>query len=224
MSRHGAGRILVLVVCMLLAADAFAARRSVRIEFGGEWTDFNESPAIGSAGCPGTTTGLPLIARGGYTFAGYTPLAVSGESYCQSTVASEFDAGDIPGDEPGLATLVARANDAVVGIRYTIANGSPLDPATPIRFQWAFYDFPNGVTIAALYGLVDDLGDDIPVSDASTYLREGASTLWGGDEGLDNAYFCFIDGDYVGLWSGDVDEPGSACMQPFATFFADGFE
>lgn len=224
MSKLTVVRVVLLLVCAALVSDAWAARRSVRIEFGGEWTDFNDSPDIGSAGCPGTATGSPLVLRDGYTFSGYATLAVSNESYCQSTIASEFDSSDIPLDEPGLATLVAGANDAVVGIRYTFANGSPLDPSTPVRFQWAFYDFPNGVTIAALYGLVDDFGDDIPVTDASTYLREGATVLWGGDDGLDDAYFCFIDGDYVGLWSGDVAEPGSACMAAFATFFADGFE
>lgn len=224
MSKRTVVRVVLLLLCAALVSDAWAARRSVRIEFGGEWTDFNLSPDIGNAGCPGTTTGSPLLVRDGYTFSGYSTLVVSNESYCQSTVASEFDASDIPLNEPGLATLVERANDAVVGIRYTYADGNPTDENTPIRFQWAFYDFPNGVTIVALYGLVDSIGDDIPVTDASTYLREGPNVLWGGDDGLDDQYFCFIDGDYVGLWNGDVAEPGSACMEPFATFFADGFE
>lgn len=216
-------RCTLFLLCAALAADAFAARRSVRIDFGGAWTDFSAAPDIPSQACTGTYGNGQRILRDGHEFAGYDNPSYLVDAYCQFTNPGAFDASDVAGDEPGIAELVGdNADDHARGVRYTYADGPATDPASN-RFQWTFYIFDNGVSIVALYGLVDDFGVETPITNATSFIKRGTTLEWGGAEGLDDDYFCFVDGEFVGMWSGDTGEAGE-CMARFATFFEDGFE
>ena len=214
MTRRLVLRGLVFVLCALLAMDAFAARRGVRIDFGSEW---QTSESIGSAGCPGTTGGSTLVTRDGFTFSGRDNNIHLTDAYCQRSTPDEWGASSFFGLEPGLAALVGPNDDnAVQAIRYSFLDADRFDG--PTGFQWIFYEFPNGVTLVGLYGLVD------AVLDNTSYIDAGSSFLWRGSDGYDGEYFCFHDGDFVGTWNGDPAVDPDACLAPLQEIFGDGFE
>lgn len=208
------GFLLVFVAC-----DATAARRSIRVDgFGDSW----EEHSLGSKACAGTSPVSAIVERLGITFSGYNDDTYLFDTFCQVTVPGVWDGDDIyQPDEDGLSSLVGENLDGSIrGTRYSFFDRDRFDfDPQPQGFQWAFYDFPNGVTIVALYGLVD-----VPLTQAS-FIRDGNAVLWRGDlDGYDGEYFCFRNSIYLGTWDGDPAQSGSACMAPFAEVFADGFE
>lgn len=219
MSRHACIQVSLLVGLLLAwmfpSADALAARRTVRVDFGGEW----DTRQIGTADCPGSTVGSTLVLRDGITFSGRENAAHLVDDYCQISIDDAWNSSSFfQGDETGLAALVGPNTDnAVRAIRYSYLDDIRFD--SPTGFQWGFYLFPNQVTIVALYGL------EGTTLDATSYIRQAGGFLWRADlDGYDGEYFCFLGNLYLGPWSGDPAEPGSACMQALNTVFQDGFE
>lgn len=207
-------RSLVFLLCVAIATDAFGARRGVRIDFGTEWQG---EAAIGSAGCPGTTSGSTVLVRGGITWSGRDDDAHLFDAYCQVSTPDQWGESSFFGQEPGLASLVGPNDDnAVQATRYSFLDADRFD--SPTGFQWIFYDFPNGVTFVGLYGLVETVLDNL------SYIDAGDTFLWRGTDGYDGEYFCFHDGAYVGTWAGDIGNDPAGCLAPLQDVFSDGFE
>lgn len=207
--------VLLVLSLSVPLSDLHAARRTVRVDFGGEW----DTRQIGTADCPGSTVGSTLVLRDGITFSGRDNPAHLADDYCQISIDDAWNSTSFfQGDEAGLASLVgANTDNAVRAIRYSYLDDLRFD--SPTGFQWGFYLFPNQITIVGLYGL------ESTTLDATSYIRQGGNFLWRADlDGYDGEYFCFVGSTYLGTWSGDPGEPGSACMQAFSTVFRDGFE
>jgi hypothetical protein len=197
-----------------LVGDAFAARRSIRVDTGSQW----DNRVIGTPDCPGSTLGSTLLNRLGHTFSGRDQPIHLFNDYCQASVPGQWDENSfVFGGEDGLTTLVGpNDDDAVSALRYSYLDDDNLNA---IGFQWVFYSFPRGLTIVGLYGFeFFDL-------DASTYIRQGSSVVWSADvDGFDGEYFCFIGSEYRGTWNGELTDSGSACLLLFNSVFLDGFE
>lgn len=207
-------RSLVLLLCAGVATDALGARRGVRIDFGSEW---QAESSIGSAGCPGTTGGSTVLVRGGVTYSGRDDNAHLVDAYCQLSTPDEWGESSFFGLEPGLAALVGPNDDnAVQAIRYSFLDAERFDG--PTGFQWIFYDFPNGLTLVGLYGLIETALTD------TSYILAGDTFLWRGTDGYDGEYFCFHDGAYVGIWEGELGDDPAGCLAPLQQIFRDGFE
>ena len=223
-------RFTTLGALLVLCDPANAIRRSTRVDAGG-WSD---QKAFGSSDCPGTlalsgnaAASLPLD-WGSYRFHGNGDTAYTYNMYCQYTLPGEFNSSSmefLDPPEPALRSLVgANTNDAVTGIRYTWMTADFLFGGP--SFQWAFFSFPNGVTIVALYGLLDM--DPFPpeplVLDGSTAIKQGTATLWSAaGNSFDGEYFCFLDGEFAGLWNGELSDSRSACLEA-AVIFTGSFE
>ncbi|MEZ5463638.1 MAG: hypothetical protein R3F22_00120 [Lysobacteraceae bacterium] len=228
------GRPLLLALMatsLLMAAfNAEAKRRATRVD-AGSWS--TES-AFGSVDCPGSFPASGNVAAalrlewGPFRFHGSGDTAYTAETYCQTTVPGLFSGADfefLDPPEPALQTLVgANTDDAVTGIRYTWATSDGLFGGP--SFQWTFFFFPDGITIVALYGMLDP--NEFPpvpvVLDASTAIKQGTSDLWNAaGDSFDGEYFCFVGNEYAGLWNGELSDSGSACLAA-GTIFAGGFE
>ena len=205
--------VLFGLFCVPLLAHA--ERRITRVA-AGAWSDEKE---FGSPDCPGSypltgnaAASLPLD-WGSFRFHGSGDTAYTNDTYCQYP------------PEPSLQTLVgANTDDSVTAIRYTWLSGDFVFDGP--SFQWTFFTFPNSVTIVALYGLVDvDVFPPAPLPlDGSTAIKEGTTTLWSAaGNNFDGEYFCFIEGEFAGLWNGELDDTGSACLEA-ATIFDSSFE
>src|SRR6185369_8725167 len=138
---------------VLIASDAAADRRGVRVDGGNGWTQFS----IGTAGCPGTTAGPNVantfVLRPGITFSGRGNTAYLFDDYCQvAQVGTLTSANYIYFDEPDLSRLFGtNPGNAITGIRYAFLDQHLFD--SPTGFQWGFYTFPGNVVVVALYGL-----------------------------------------------------------------------
>ncbi len=210
-------KILAAFALCATAVDAFAARRGIRVDgFGDAWTVAEE---LGTASCPGASGASLAMTRFGVTFTGHNNSLYLTDTYCQNTRPGFFSGASITQpDEAGLAALIGdNDDDAITGARYTYLDRA-LFSGDEEGFQWAFYHFPNGVTIVALYGL-----EGLTLTNA-TSIKTGAVTHWqAGTDGFDGEYFCFLNGGYIGEWSGVLGD-GSACLVPFQTIFKNGFE
>jgi hypothetical protein len=201
-------RYLVFAALAGVALDAHAARRAVRIDgFADTWT---VQLTMGSPDCPGTTAGAAaadtLIQRLGFTFSGRENAAHTAFAYCQTANPGTLtQAGYTYGDESDLATLFGSDPNAVSGIRYGFFDDDPFG-GTPTGFQWAFYTFPNGVTVATLYGF------ETQTLDATSYIS-GPVAVWNGTDGYDGEYFCFRPNQYIGAWNGLLSDTASPCLQ-----------
>lgn len=206
-------RWLLVLLCVGVGSDALAARRGIRIDFGGEW---QPEGSIGG-GCPGTTAGSTVLVRNGVTFAGREDNAFLVDAYCQLSTPGQWGASSFFGFEPGLASLIgANADNAVQAIRYAYLDTLRFD--NPTGFQWIFYDFPNALTVVGLYGFVNTVLTD------QSYIRQGNTFLWRGTDGYDGEYFCFLGGTYIGTWNGELNDTGSACLGALQLLFRSGFE
>jgi hypothetical protein len=217
---HQAFRCLLFAALASVTLEAHAARRAVRIDGFGDWDEF----AIGTAGCPGTTAGgnaaNTLIEKVGYTFSGRASTAFLVDDYCQVAQSTALTQTNyFYADEQGLASLFGdNPGGAITGIRYSMLDQPRFD-FTATGFQWAFYSFPNGVTIAGLYGLESATLDD------TSYIKAGAVFVWKGSQGYGGQYFCFRSNAYMGSWNGELTDTGSACLQAFSdTIFENGFD
>jgi len=191
-----------------VAMDASAARRGTRIDgFGGFWSN---QLAIGSVDCPGTTAGVTaadtLVQRLGFTFSGRENAAHTAFTYCQTaSPGALIQANYTYPDEADLASLFGNDPNAVTGIRYGFFDDDPFG-GTPTGFQWAFYTFPNGVTVASLYGF------ETQTLDATSYIN-GPVAVWNGAAGYNGEYFCFRPNQYIGAWNGLLSDTASPCLQ-----------
>lgn len=203
------------LILLLLATDALAARRGLRIDFNA-W-----GPAYGPVGnvdCPhggeGLASWVVMAIAPGYFYlfwsaAGQANFPVV-DSYCQyatpySPGLEEFDylnSSTIPPDEPGLAQLIGDNKcGGVTAIRYTFLNASRFTPGVQ-GIQWAFYIFPGGQTIVALYSQleIDELGFNPKIQEGfGDYLN-----VWIGTEANPDGYFYFQGSDFIGPWSGEL--------------------
>ena len=199
----------------LIAADACADRRSIRVDSDTSWTQY----AIGSANCPGTTAGATsantLVQRLdlGFTFSGRANTAYLVNDYCQVALAGTLTTTNyFQPDERDLARLFSDDPNAIAGIRYSLLDQADLFSAT--GFQWGFYTFPTGVTVVALYGLAS------VTLDSTSYINGG---VWNGQNGYSGQYFCFQNGGYIGSWNALTDA-NNACLHALGVVFVNGFE
>ena len=210
-------RYLLFAALASMALDAHAARRAVRIDgFADTWT---VQLATGSTDCPGTTAGATaadtLIQRLGFTFSGRENAAHTAFTYCQTANPGTLTQANYTyGDESDLATLFGNDPNAVSGIRYAFFDDDPFG-GTPTGFQWAFYTFPNGVTVATLYGF------ETQILDATSYIS-GPVAVWSGTDGYDGEYFCFRPNQYIGAWNGLLTDTTSPCLQALQAPAANG--
>ena len=223
-------KLSLILALVLVLGDAWAARRGVRVDgFGDTWATFdgaNGNPAgIGSANCPGTTAGSSaantLVSKLGFTFAGFANTAYLVDDYCQVALAGTLTSTNYYyADEAGLASLFGtNPGNAITGIRYSFFDQSRFNFDTPpTGFQWAFYTFPSGVTVATLYGL------ETVTLGSSSYIG-GPVIVWSGLNGYNGEYFCFRSNQYIGSWNGLLSDTGSACLKSISDkIFANGFD
>lgn len=198
----------------LIAADAAAARRTVRVDGGNGWTQFS----IGSAGCPGTTAGVTaantLVQLLGLTFSGRADTAYLFNDYCQvAQVGTLTSANYIYFDEADLRRLFGtNPGNAITGIRYAFLDDNLFN--SPTGFQWGFYTFPGNVVVAELYGL------ESVTLDNTSYI---SGSVWNGQNGYSGEYFCFQNNVYIGSWTALTDR-NSACLHALGVLFVNGFE
>jgi hypothetical protein len=224
--------LLVLAVLhfTLFSTNAEAGRRGLRVDLGAWNAPAEISLGGGSGACPeaGWDAEVPVFEPGPTIFWGwvlwsdlrFVTSAFVGLSsfYCQTSRPYQPGASPdeylnesiFPADEADLAAMIGNnADNAVTAIRYSFV-GNPLGNA--YGRQWAFYFFPGGRTVVALYGVEDDQQTYEYIWDtaAEIYVFNAQQHSWNGD------YFCF---DY-GIYSGDcVTAP-----PPPEEIFADGFD
>ena len=218
MSSSVGPRIFLIVVLVLFATPCWAPPRGIRVDSSTNWN----LGAIGTSDCPGTVANSILVTSMGYTFSGRASTPTEDyktNDYCEVAVAGTLNSSTyFHFDETALATLFGDGV-GITGIRYSFLDNA--DPFSATGFQWAFYTFPSGATLVALYGLDGSVNGIVP--DATSYI---SSSVWDGTGGnYDGQYFCFQDG-YIGTWDGiDAAEPNSACLNAArGIIFANGFE
>lgn len=221
--------LLAVALLGLGIQDAEAGRRSIRIDFDA-WSD---EFAIGSGDCPGSSAASDTIVWNGISFIGSSFSLYNVYEYCQTIAtyeeflgADEYLNEDIFfDDETGLAAKIGANQDEpfITAIRYTFLNGGPFEEDTE-GFQWAFYFFPNGVTLVTIYG-------EIPIDPDKfdPWITDGDKIFWDAlESGYDGEYFCFDNGEYAGLWDGSNvgTDPIAGCVPPPKpeNIFTDGFE
>lgn len=224
--------LIVLSLLLLTSTDTQAARRSLRVDFGA-WTEGGF--AIGSADCPGTDASSSDVRWEGTTFKAdpFVPHErYLVDSYCQTAARYQDGMEDFEylnsatffDDEAGLAAKVGpnTGPSPVEAIRYTYLNGDRFEPETR-GYQFAFYSFPNGVTLATIYGTWT----------SSTYIdvtiHDGNQFIWNGP--YDGEYFCFSSDNqygepqFIGVWDGSESgsNPAAGCQPTaLATFTMQG--
>ncbi len=210
-----------------------AGRRSLRIDFGA-WSDVL---ALGTLDCPGSAADDASVTQLDHQFVGSDSNTYLVNAYCQSanTWTPDADVFDylnsttVPFDEEGLALKIGD-NDSpplITGLRYSFLDRDGEDPDVD-GFQWAFFFFPGGVTLVALYG-------ETPVGspDFLPRIEHQGSPVWqASTDGFDGEYFCFDGTTFIGFWDGEVpggsnpEHPAAGCTlpPPPELVMADGFE
>ena len=223
--------LIVLLLLFLALTDAQAGRRSLRVDFGA-WTE--DGFAIGSADCPGTTVSSSGVSWEGFRFEA-DPFVPDEQylvdSYCQTVAQYEDGLQDFEylnseiffDDETGLANKVGTNTGLfpVEAIRYTFLDGDRFEFETQ-GYQFAFYFFPNGITLATVYG------DWISSTAVDVTIHDGGQFIWNGP--YDGEYFCFRDDadggmEFFGVWDGSPSgsEPAAGCEPTaLATFTMEG--
>jgi hypothetical protein len=207
-------QLILTLVLTLIATDAGAAQRGVRVDGGNGWTQYS----IGTANCSTTTAGSTaadtLVHRLGFTFSGRENTAYLVSDYCQVADASTLTSANYTYfDEPDLAHLFSdNTGNAISGIRYSFLDDVLF--GTPTGFQWGFYTFPGNVVVIALYGL------QTVTLDSTSYITPG---VWSGTNGYNGEYFCFQGGVYIGTWTALTDT-NNACLHALGVVFVNGFE
>ena len=196
-------RLCAVVVLAAFAADAWAARKSVRVDGGAGWNDF----VIGSADCPGTTAGLAaadtLVRRFGHVFSGHEHVEHLQGTYCEvafNDVGNAFDPRVDDAAYTGFGVAVANI------ISYSFLDGPDVFNAN--SFQWEFIELANGTTLVHLRG------DEVLDADAYIEREAGAVQVWSGaGNTYDGEYFCFRNNAHVGTWDGVGGFANSPCAQ-----------
>jgi hypothetical protein len=220
---------LAMTLLGLGMQDAMAGRRSVRIDFGA-WSD--EFP-LGSVDCPGSSPGSDTVIWNGFDFIGSTGNSYNVYEYCQAVATYEESLGTDEylnenlffDDESGLAAKVGENQDEpfITARRYTFLDGELFEDETD-GFQWAFYFFPNGITLVTIYG-------EIPIDGAKfdPWIVKDGEAIWDSlESGYDGEYFCFEGNKFIGFWDGSNvgSNPSAGCIlpPPPELVFANGFE
>lgn len=211
---------LTLVLTLAgMASIATAGNRSIRVDgFGGDWTEF----ARGTAGCPGTTAGnaasnTQVTALGGLTFSGRANTAFLFDTYCQVPSSAALTSTNyFYSDEAALAKMFGDGT-GMSGMRYSFLDRGRFDfDVPPTGFQWAFFNFPTGMTIVGLYGL------QTTVLDSTSYI---GGAVWNGTGTIyDGRYFCFRGNIFLGTWNGLSTDTGSPCLKAADRIFRNGFD
>ena len=217
---------------MMSVTDAMAGRRALRIDFDA-WSDAYD--ITGEVLCPWHVSGSALI-RGAFGFQNdQDPDPYLTNAYCQDIpvwdpdtepdVYEYLNSEIIPEDEAGLAAKIGENKGAepITAERYTFLDGDQFEPGTS-GYQWAFYNFPNGVTLVALYGEVPIEADGY--SPFIYYAPDVDNLVWKATtDGFDGQYFCFELGEFIGIWDGEIvgTEPAGGCIRSNIVFF-NGFE
>jgi hypothetical protein len=224
---------ILAVFCLLLmiATDLSAARRALRIDFGA-WGP-ERSFQFDNLFCPMHISGSALDnlyydPNASLIFQNDVfPDTYTARRYCQSipgyedgmTTDEYLNSEIFPADEAGLAAKVGtNQDDHVRAFRYTFVDGDPFDEKTT-GYQWAFYEFSNGITIVALYGDLPVRADDFsPVIYFESKVSEDIELFWSaGNDGFEGQYFCFNTNfaipEFLGLWDGEFagTEPADGC-------------
>jgi hypothetical protein len=234
MSSSARFKLAFVVVLALLAADAWADRRTIRVDgfdqFGNPqgWQTY----LSGSSDCPGTTAGSAaadtLVHTLNSTFSGLQSTAYLIDDYCQVAQSGTMTTANfLYDDESSLTYLFGKDPNAITGTRYSFLDqdrfsGNPaVNPGgtPPSGFQWGFYTFPSAVTVVGLYGLAGT------TLNSSSYINTLSFIMWSGQYGYDGQYFCFRDGGYIGTWNGELTDSSSACLKAIIDRrFSSGFE
>jgi hypothetical protein len=218
------------LVCLLLwitfIPDAVAARRGLRIDFNA-WS--NAYPITSSDHCPRYDSGS-VLTRGDLVFQNpQNPTPYAENMYCQDIPNYSFGMATdeylnsevFPDEEAGLAAKVGPNQgslvDSVTAERYTFLDGDEqVEGAT--GFQWAFYSFPDGVLIVALY---TDLAVQADGFDPVIYhASDEEDIVWEASvNGFDGQYFCFDLGVFIGFWDGEHagTNPSDGCVMNFVS-------
>lgn len=207
---------VALGLWLLPADDAHAGRRSLRVDVGAWYPSVPVIPyqGIATEACPGagvngSLVNEPLYQQGfvGWNSIWFQAAATDGlvlsEFYCQHSRPyqaladpSEYlNATVFPADEQGLAGMVGGNTDgAVSAIRYSFLQA---DPNGEFNRQWAFYFFPDGLTVVALYGV--PTGDSVYPSEMIFDNQSPYETFWSSTrDGFTGQYFCFQGRSYIG--------------------------
>lgn len=219
------------LIFLVAICDAEAGRRGLRIDLGAWNTQQPISLGGGSGACPEAAydISIPIPGPGpslGFGWVSWQDLQFMTSAfegldtfYCQTSKPYQQGAstdeylneGIFPADEEDLAAMIgANTNNAVTAIRYTFVN----DPSSPTYGrQWTFYFFPDGLTVVALHGVLDNqvTYEWIFDHEASAYVFQAQFDFW------DGGYFCFDGREY----QGDCVPPAP---QPPDEFFLDSFE
>lgn len=237
-------RIVIAALALAVATDAYAARRSLRIDFGAWGPAYAPLGPAGSGDCPAAGGGLATWTNMGFAdnsvFYSFwinsgDPMSVA-DGYCQ--YATPYSSGletfeylndsTIPEDEPGLRSLVGDNRcGGVTGVRYTFLNASRFTEGVK-GAQWAFYFFPGGQTVVALYSQLE-IGE-LGYSPQVIPLFGDYLSVWAGSTEVPDGYFVFQDGEFKGPWDGssmggEADPyPAESCPPPPELILENGFE
>jgi hypothetical protein len=210
--------LLCFFFLFIVIPQAEAGRRSIRIDFGAWHAAIAFEPFVApdNPDCPGAgVSGSPFfepLYQTGYvswnslyfqtaTFDGL-PLD---QFYCQHSrpyqpfldVSEYLNSTSFSPAENDLAYWIGTNTDnAVSAIRYSYLG---MENNEWIGRQWAFYFFPNDLTVVALYGVPDD-GSTYPYESISDFtLPPEDYLLWESErDGFDGQYFCFQGREYIG--------------------------
>lgn len=192
-------QIFSIVIFLILGiCDATAARRGVRVDFLA-WT---EKTPIDS--CAGYSYSYYSLNLENVRF--YTSMTLGfGEewipySYCQDSkpwseglATNEYLNSEVfEEDESVLANEIGSNNSENPGQNVTARKYSYLNEFG-FGYQWAFYDFPSGLTLVGYYSSSIDQSPRIESAD-------GSITLW--ESAYDGEYFCFENGVFIGISDG----------------------
>lgn|GEM_PF-2115415 len=231
--------LLCFLFLFLTIQPAEAGRRSIRIDFGAWGTQFpiypfepQQNPECAGAYVSGSPYYppfyiLPSVSWNGLYFQTATfPGLNLNNYYCQHSQPyqdfvnpSEYlNSSTFPAEERDLAYWIgANTDNAVSAIRYSFLGQ---ENNQLIGRQWAFYFFPNDLTVVALYGVPDDGATYLyeSISDFSLGSTEQDYLLWESvRDGFDGQYFCFQGKEFIG----DCVPPAPP---PPDEIFVDGFE
>ncbi len=176
---------LIALALLVVAGDAGAGQRSVRIAF----DDWSAAQPIGSAACPGTTAGSTAVNWNGFLLVGSEDPKYLADAYCQTSLADVFNEDSFNGeDSPVLRRLVGiNGENRVTAIRYTFLDRNRFD-TTKEGYQWVVYSFPG----VRLIGLNSSPNYALTADTHIGHQDDSSSIYWSADLYPDGEYLCII--------------------------------
>jgi len=208
---------LLALTLLALSLDAEAGRRSLRIEF----EDFGWSAAqsLGTSDCPGSVAGGTTVSWKTFRFSGFPFGEIYNvDNYCQNGIPYDSNNPDDPyfsstysfsgSDDSGIRQKVGENTSNSTSARvYSYMDRDRFDENVR-GYQWEFYFFGGGATLVRLNANIS--------GNPNVYDTDGA-TLWDSNAFYDGQFFCFDDGEYVGIWDGSSSagsSPLAGCEMP----------